>query len=1054
MFVIVNLHKFVRSMANKYFKKNCMMNSIHNKVIWLLVCIMMCTEIASAQKRSSAMQITGTVKDELNVVMVGVSVSNITTSDMTKTDESGRYNIFASRGDSLEFSYVGYDPIKVAVTNSIEIPIIMKGGGNSLNEIVVVGYGQQRRINVLGAQSTIKVEDLKQPVANLSASLAGRIAGLVGIQRSGLPGMNQADVWIRGISTFTGTNSSSPLIIVDGIQGRDLNAFDPEDISSFSILKDAAATAVYGAQGANGVILITTKKGLAGKPSLMFNYNEGINSFTKLPKLATGAQYMELRNEALKASGMPADYSDEYIKNTLSGVDPILYPDVDWMSTIFKNTSLNRRFNFSARGGSENTQYYSSLAYYDESSMFRTDNLQKYKADTKYRKYNFTSNVDMNWTKTTKFSLGIQGYVSNTNYPGMNPQSAYARVMQTNPVLYPVMYPGNLVPGLNSSRDYQPNPYGLLTQTGYQNLFESQIYSNAGIYQDLGGWIKGLNAKIIFSFDTWNTHNINRRRDRTWYAIDRNNPYNEDGSPNLNVVANGSDALGYERSNNGNRQFYTEANINYSRVFGDHSVSGMVLFNQTDYTASFASDLTSSLPYRNRGISGRATYSWKERYFGEFNFGYNGSENFAPDKRYGFFPSFGVGWVLSNEPFFASVKEALQFVKFRYSNGLVGSGSGGRRFGYLTLVSDGGKGYTFGDPSNKYGYSGVVISDYGADIVWSQSHKQNLGLELKTFKELLSLTVDVFKEHRKGVFLQRNSLPGFLGFQNSPYGNLGIIDNKGIDGTLDLAPVKLGGDASISLRGTFSYNKDKVIENDDPVQPFSYMEHRGTNLNATFGYVAEGLYQSEAELTEHADQSALGNQRVGDIKYKDLNNDGVINANDRTRIGNGNVPKWVFGFGINLTYKKFFISGFLQGATGADRLMSGDGILPFNNSNGGERSNLFAVAEDRWTAENPKEKPFYPRLAFGNSANNNNSVVSSWWVKDMNYLRLKTVDLGYYFPDNWIKGIYAKNARIYIQGVNLLYWSPFKLWDPEIDSGNGTVYPMTRNISIGLQINF
>lgn len=1005
----------------------------------------------SAQE--SQIRITGTVKDELNLPLPGVSVTNLNTKTTVATNGDGKFNIMASRGDSLKVSYVGYTDYLAKISNVIDLNIVLRASDNSLNEVAIVGYGQQKKISLVGAQSSVNVENLKSPVANLSASLAGRIAGLVGVQRSGLPGSNTADVWIRGISTFNSLNDAGPLIIVDGVQGRNLNAFDPEDISSFTILKDASATAVYGAQGANGVILITTKKGRTGAPSLTFNYNQGLTSFTKTPELANAEQYMNLRNEALVASGAQPDYSLEYIANTLSGIDGNLYPNVDWMKTLFKDQSVNRRFNFSARGGSESTQYYSSLAYYDETGLMKTDDLQSYKADTRFRRYNFTSNVDMNWTKTTKFSLGIQGYITNTNLPGINPEQAFNSVMQTNPVLYPTMLPGNLVPGVNSSRDYQPNPYAQLTQTGYSNNFQSQIYTNAGIHQDFGFWLKGLSARALFSFDTWNVHNISRTRDRTLYGIDKGNPYDDEGNLNLVVLANGSDQLSYSRSNNGDRKYYVEGAINYDRAFGDHNVSGMVLYNQTSKTGSFANDLTSSLPIRTQGLAGRATYSWKEKYFAEFNFGYNGSENFAPEERYGFFPSLGVGWVVSNEDFFKPLTGVLPFFKIRYSNGWVGSGSGGRRFGFLTIVNDNAQGYTFGNGTNNTGYAGVAIQDYGANVVWSESHKQDLGLEFKTLGSKLSITLDYFKEHRKGVFLQRRSLPNYLGLQNYPYGNLGVIDNEGFDGTIDLAPFKVG-QTIWTLNGTFSYNKDKVIENDDPVQPHSYMERRGTNYLAIFGYVADGLFKSQEDIAGHANQSALGAQRVGDIKYKDLNGDGKVDAKDVTRIGNGDVPNWVYGVGFNVSYKGFYFGAFFQGTGGAERLLGGDGILPFNHPNGGERSNLFAAATDRWTKSNPLENPMYPRLAYGNSANRNNAQASTWWIKDVDFLRLKTMDLGYNLPSGTLRGIGVKTARIYAQGVNVLYWSKFKLWDPELATGNGARYPNTRSISLGVQASF
>jgi len=1007
-----------------------------------------------AQKTPTSIAITGVVRDKLGKPLEGVSVELVGTHRGASTDTSGHFSLTLDNAkQQLKFSRVGFVAQTYTYNNSIAIEITMDAEAGSMDEVVLVGYGKQKKISLVGAQSTVNMDDLKLPVANLSASLAGRIAGLVGVQRTGLPGSNQADLWIRGISTFVGSNDATPLVIVDGVQGRDINAFDPEDIASFTILKDAAATAVYGVAGANGVILIQTKRGKPGKPVLMFNYDEGLISFTKTPQLTNASQYMNLKNEAEIASGFTPDYSQAYIDSTVAGHQPYLYPSVDWMKALFKKVSNSRRANFSARGGSENANYYVSLAYYDESALLKTDNLQKYNADTRFKRYNFTSNVNMDWTKTTKFELGLQGYISNTNYPAINPQQAFADVMETNPVLYPIMYPGDTVPGV-SSAGAQPDPYADVTQTGYTNTFANQLYSNAKITQDLSFFIKGLSIYGLYSFDIWNTQTIGRTRTRSTYLIDKSNPYNADGSLNLDIQYTGKDNLDFSNTNGSHRQFYIESALNYDRDLGaKHHITALALFNQRNYQEAFPTDLTSSLPYKSQGLAGRATYSYADTYFGEFNFGYNGSENFAPQNRFGFFPSVGVGWVLSKERFFEPLKDVFQLFKLRYSNGLVGSPSGGRRFGYLTLVTDGASGFTFGNGQASQQYGGVSITDYGTDIKWARSHKQDAGVELKTFDNHLSLTVDYFDEHRTGVFLQRGNLPDYVGLVNSPWGNYGIIDNKGFDGTLDIAPFDIG-KTTWTIRGTFSYNRDKVIENGTPKQPYPYMETRGFNYLSTYGYVAEGLFQSQKEIDNAPDQSALGSVRVGDIRYKDLNGDGKIDANDVKRIGNGDVPNWIYGIGFTVDYGHWYFGAFFQGVIGAQRQLSGDGIIPFDNSTGAERSNLFSVAEDRWTEQNPKAHPFYPRLAYGNSENQNNAVTSTWWEKNIDFIRLKTVDFGYNLPRGTLKSIGLKSGQIYIQGVNLLYWSKFKLWDPELNTTNGALYPNTRNVEMGFKVYF
>ena len=1050
------------------------MHAITMAVKRLFACLFLFCLFGSQAFAQGPVTITGMVKDKLNKPLEQVSVLVVGTQRGAVTDSLGKFSIrLDNPRQQLRFSRVGYIAQTIGSTNSFYLEITMDAEEGSADEVVVVGYGQQKKISLVGAQSSVNVEDLKEPVANLSASLAGRIAGLVGVQRTGLPGSNAADLWIRGISTFVGSgNDASPLIIVDGVQGRDINAFDPEDIASFTILKDASATAIYGVAGANGVVLIQTKKGRIGKPVLMFNYNEGINSFTKLPQLTNAQQYMTLRDEAEVASGFQPDFSPAYIDSTVAGHQPYLYPNVNWMKALFNDRAESRRANFSARGGTENTTYYISLAYYDETSLMKTDGLQQYNADTRFRRYNFTSNVNMNWTKTTKFELGIQGYISNTNYPGVPaatpagavssttnaPQQIFGDVMQTNPVLYPVMYPGDIVPGV-SSAGAQPNPYSELTQTGYQNIFTDQLYSNARVTQDLGPLVKGLSAYAMYSFDTWNSQTVANTRQRSTYLIDKSTPYNADGSLNLDLISTGSDNLSFTSSNGGNRQNYLEAAINYDRnLDAKNHVTGLLLYNQRSYTQAFPANLTSALPYRSEGLASRVTYGWNDRYFGEFNFGYNGSENFAPQNQFGFFPSLGVGWVISKEKFFEPVKNVLQFLKFRYSNGYVGSGgisqnNNVRRFGFLTLVSNQANGYTFGNGVNNTGYNGIAVTDYGTDVKWSRSHKQDAGIELKTLDSKVSLTVDYFTELRKGVFLQRASLADYAGFINNPWSNLGVISNKGFDGTLEISPVTIG-QTSWTARATFSYNRDKVIQNDDPVQPYPYMEHRGVNYLSDFGYVAEGLFQSQKEIDNAPSQAALGSVRLGDVRYKDLNGDGKIDANDVTRIGNGDVPNLVYGFGVNVVYKQWNVGAFFQGIRGAQRQLGGDGIFPFSNSTGAERSNLYTEAENRWTPDNPNPHAFYPRLAYGAAENSNNDVASTWWEKNIDFLRLKTIDLGYTLPRGTLKSIGLRTARIYIQGVNLFYWSSFKLWDPELNTTNGTLYPNTRNVTAGIQVNF
>lgn len=994
-------------------------------------------------------KITGTVHDQLNTPLALITVKNLKTGKSTATNDKGNFTIEANPGDSLQFSSVGYATYTLAVKESLQLDITLKSKANNLDEVVLVAYGKQKKISMVGAVSTVDVTQLEQPVANVGTMLAGRIAGVVEVQRSGQPGADGADIWIRGLPTFSG-NSPAPLVLVDGVQ-RALDNVDPQDIASFSVLKDAVSTSVYGILGANGVILIKTKSGVAGRTKIDANVTEGVTTFTMLPQMVDGPTYMQLANEANTTRGSQPLYSQAQIDSTIAGRDPLLYPNVNWFKTVFRPTAGNRRVNLSATGGTANARYYTSVAYYEESGFFTTDGLEQYNASTHLQRYNFTNNLDLNVTKTTRVELGVQGYISNVNYPGNTPNSIFNAAISVPAVLYPVMYPGNLVPGINPNGAI-PNPYAMATQTGYINTFNNQVYSNLRATQDLGFWTKGLSFTSMFAFDVYNQQQISRTKSPNTYILNPNNPYNPDGSLNLSLVYQSPNtSLGFSNANSGNRQIYLESALNYDRTFkGLHEVSGLLLYNQNDYSNAFPSDFTTSIPYRSRGVSGRATYGYASRYFGEFDFGYNGSENFAPSRRYGFFPSYGLGWVVSNESFYKPLSKALPYLKFRWSDGLIGDQGGINRFAYLTILNNQNQpGYTYSN-NGQNSIGGTEISSYGVNVSWAKSHKMDLGIELKTAHNLVSLTLDVFKEHRSDIFLQEASVPAFVGLYNNPYGNLGIVNNKGIDGTLEVPDIRAG-KVHINLRGTFTYNVNTVIENDQPHQPYPWLNQRGSNVLASWGYKALGLFKSQEDIDTSAvpfDKSTLA---PGDVKYKDMNGDGIVNAYDEVKISDGDVPFLTWGGGFNLTWNHFNLGAFFQATSHASRIINSD-IIPFN-ANGGI-DNVYADALGRWTEANPNPNARYPRLAYGTSLNENNSLPSTYWKRDMSFVRLKTAELGYTLPKDALKRFGVTFARIYFDGVNLFTFSKFKLWDPELDTGDGTNYPIVKTFSIGANLSF
>ncbi|NLR58714.1 TonB-dependent receptor [Chitinophaga polysaccharea] len=995
--------------------------------------------------------VSGIIRDETGKPLPGVSVAVRGVSTMTTTDAEGKYKILVNPDNAvLAFSFIGYETAEVTVGSQTVINLQLKLASKSLGEVAVVGFGTQRKVSLVGAQSTINASEFKQPASDISTMLAGRISGVVGVQRSGEPGKSGADIWIRGIATFGDGNKSTPLVLVDGVE-RAINNISPEDIESFTILKDAAGTAVYGVRGANGVILLKTKTGKVGKPQIYFDYNEGVNSFTKRPKMLDGITYMNLANEAATGRNQNPIYSQEKIDKTKAGADPLLYPDVNWMDAVFNKYGRTRSANLNASGGVENAQYYVSLGYFNESGFLKTDELSKYNSSLKYNRYNFTSNLNLKVTKTTKLDVGIQGYFSNGNYPGIPSHDIFQSAMDASPVAYPIMYPGNLVPGQSANGGFR-NPYADLTRRGYRNEFKNQLYSNIRATQDLKALTPGLSVTAMFAFDTYNQNYIIRSKREDTYYPDMNNPYKPDGSLNLIKTFVGDDYLGFDNANNDrqtSRQFYTEAAINYDRGFGKHHVTGLGLFYSSDKTNTLAGDFINSIPERYLGIAGKAAYSYDDRYFAEFNFGYNGSELFAPKNRYGFFPAIGVGWVVSNERFFEPLKNAISFLKFRYSNGNTGLGSARERFLYITNLNTNDNTYKYGTGFVDNG-RGISINRYATDVRWSVSNKQDLGVEMVVLGDRLRVNLDVFKEHRTGIFLQRASNVMFMGLENQQFGNLGVVDNQGLDANLEYR-MKIG-QVAVNVRGNITWNKDKLIEDDRPPQLYPWMEHRGNNVNARYGYIAEGLFKDQGEIDKSAVPGDRSQVKPGDIKYKDLNGDGIINSADVTKIGRGDIPAVVYGFGADISYKGFNLTFLFQGLSDADRLLSGSAVIPFNG--GGGVTNAFSIATDRWTEDNPRQDAFYPRLAYGEAENKNNTQASSWWVKDVSFIRLKQLQLAYNLPGSWLQRIGIRNAAIYLNGINLLTFSKFKLWDPELNTDNGSSYPNVRTISLGANLKF
>jgi len=1047
------------------------------KYIALLIAIFL-----SVPGYAEVLKVTGRVQDVEGEPLIGVSVvQKDNPKNAVVTDVNGTYNISIDRGAILTASYIGFETEEKKV-NGTTIDFILKETTSALEELVVTGYTTQKKISVLGAQSTLKMEHVKAPVANMTNVLAGRVAGVVAVQRTGLPGQDDADIWIRGLSTLTNRNEG-PLVLVDGIE-RSFSQLDPEDIESITVLKDAASTAVYGVRGGNGVIIITTKPGVVGTPKFSFDIYQGVTQLTKIPSLVDGVEYMEAVNEAYMNSKGSVYYKPNYITNTkiangypltpaeqeyaasVAGdrtINKYLYPSVDWMNEMYHKYGYNGRYNVNIRGGAPNATYYVSLSYYNEKGMTKTDPAQDYSSEITYDRYNFLTNINLKATKTTKVDIGVSGWITGGNYPAQSIGTIFGKAMQTNPVIYPVQYPNGENPGLSPDNRELDSPWVTLTRRGYQTQNNTQVNTNLKLTQDLGFWnlSKCLEARANQQID----YNVD---DSTWFTTATQDPitgvwvddeylYDADGNLLLNEKYKGNKSMSVASNKWVYRTFYFEAALTYNRQFAQkHNVSAMALFTMRNYLDANNSSLFDTLPHKQQSLALRATYDFNSRYFVEFNGGYTGSENFLKGHRFGFFPAVAAGWVPSNEPWWGSLSNVISFFKVRYSYGIVGNDSSNGRFTYFAKLDSNGGG--FDNYWTRNGASGSWhYSSYGYEPMWSRVHKQDLGIELNLFNTDLSIVVDLFKEKRDHIFVERTDLPFLAGLEANPYANVGVVENKGFEVSAEYTH-RFGDDWLISLRGNMTYNKDEVIENAQADPAYPWLDRRGHNVLASWGYIAEGLYSSEEQIkdrniTQFGETYPGQLVKPGDIMYKDLNGDGHIDDYDQTCISRGDLPSLYYGFGGDFRFKNVGLGVLFQGTAQADRLLTGNGIKPFQSSSGG--GTLYSNISDRWDPENPENSNvFYPRLAWGatDPSNENNYKTSTWWKKDMSFLRLKQITVSFYFPKAWQKSIF-KGGRFYFMGENVLTWSKFKLWDPELNTSNGISYPNVRTFSIGVNFN-
>lgn len=1001
----------------------------------------------------------GTVSDSENgVALIGCSVMIKGTTTGTITDQLGKYELNASEGDVLEVSYLGYLTQEIVVGKSNKIDVKLVEDTQQVEQVVVTAFGSgQRKESLTGAIQTVNPNDMKVPSSNLSNSFAGRLSGVIAYQRSGEPGSNGSNFYIRGISTMSGI--TSPLIVMDGVEisQADLNAIDPEIIESFSILKDATATAMYGTRGANGVMIIKTKSGASlERPAISFRVESYVNMPTKIQSFADGASYMEMFNEAVTNQGTGAVlFSDYQINNTRAGSNQYIFPNVDWYNEIFKETTFNQKANFNIRGGTEKITYFMNISFNHETGMLK-DNSKKYYSysnNIDLKKYAFQNNIDFHMTKSSTISLHLNTQLNDYRGPKTSVSDIFGSIMNTNPVDYPITYPynedGNWVhwaaaTGVNAGNT-NTNPMATAT-SGYQDYFESTVIANLDFDQKLDFITEGLSFKALASFKNWSYSGRVREQSAINYYYMSGYTDNGDGTFDYTIVPKATPSqptLNTSNSTNGNRSTYFQTYFNYDRTFGDHYVNGMVLFNMQSFNTNNAGDLISSLPQRKMGFAARLSYDYGHRYMLEFNAGYNGSENFAEGHRWGFFPSLSLGWNLSQEKFWSSLRNTISNLKLRASYGLVGNDQiGSARYIYMGLVNLQDKGYTTGFGNYKQSFSGPSYTRYqNNNISWEIGHKLNVGMDLQILNAI-NLTIEGFQEKRTNIFQQRNSIPNYFGTAGTAvYGNLATVKNWGFEMSADVAK-QINKDLYVAFKGTFTFARNKILEYDEGSGVRRSLSYLGKRLNTIFGYVADGLYIDQKDI-ENSAESTISNIAVapGDVKFLDQpdndgNYDGMIDPDDQVAMGYPTVPEIVYGFGPSIVYKNWDFSFFFQGAAHVSLMMQG--FEPFGATY--NRNVLSWIADDYWGQNNQNPHAAYPRLTQYKS--DHNMAPSSYWLRNAAFLKLKNLEIGYTF----------KRARLYVSAMNLFTISPFKLWDPEMGGGAGLSYPTQRTFNIGVQI--
>ncbi|GAB6120050.1 TonB-dependent receptor [Dysgonomonas termitidis] len=1025
------------------------------------------TESAVIQQKKT---VKGKIIDNLGDELPGATVTVEGSTRGVSTDTDGTYSIDVEDEDKLVFSYLGMESQTILVGTQTEINVTLKEKSDMLNEVTVVAFGKQKKESLISSIQTVNTKDLKVPSSNLTTAFAGRIAGLIAYQTSGEPGQDNADFFIRGVTSF-GAGKVDPLILIDNVEvsSNDLSRLHPDDIQSFAILKDATATALYGARGANGVILVTTKEGKEGKVKISVRLENSFSSATKKVEMADPITYMRLANEAVSTRNplAPIPYSNSQIDNTIRGGNPYVYPAVDWMDMLTKSSTMNQRANINISGGGSVARYYIAGSFSQDNGVLKVDKRNNFNNNIDLKKYLIRSNININLTSSTEAIVRLHGTFDDYTGPVNGGTDMYKKILQVSPVRFPAYFaPDDKYANVSHilfggyQGDQYMNPYAEMVK-GYKQESKSVLMAQMELKQDLDKWVKGLSARLLGNTTRSAGFDVTRAYSPYYYEIGSYDRFTNKYTLTELNPAGGTEFIDYNPGEKTvSSSFYGEASVAYNSDFEEHNMSGMLVGIVRNSLTGNAKTLSESLQKRNLGISGRFTYGYDSRYLAEFNFGYNGSEKFDKGHRWGFFPSFGIGWSVSNESFWSDkLKEVVNKLKLRATYGLVGNDEiGDQRFFYLSQVNiGGGDNYTTGYEFNGISHNGVKINNYpNPKIGWEIAYKTNLGLEIGLLNGKIDIIADIFKEKRTNILQPRADIPSSMGLWATPDVNVGEANGKGMDISVDYNH-SINNDMWFVGRANFTYARSTYRYYEEPdFSETPWKSKIGQSAKQQWGYVAERLFIDEADIANSPRQD-FGEYLPGDIKYKDINSDGVINEIDMVPIGHPNTPEINYGFGLSFGYKNFDISAFFQGSARSSFWIDFKAMSPFASSTDEKLQKTLEtglaqfITEDYWSLDSQNPYAGWPRLANTVIANNNQK--NTMFMQDGAFLRFKSAEIGYALPNHLIHKLGLSSCRVYANGTNLLLFSNFKLWDVEM-GGNGLGYPLQRVINLGLNISF